>query len=221
MRVIVAAKTILIIAAIILIASCSDSGARTVGGIDEKFCVPAEYRISNYWWIQGNFSPESKGFSFHGCRFSRLVGDRPCELPYAVRGGSVEQRDLNNHIEWAVLKSSVTLSSLATDSAKLELRDRGSVIVASAPSTRELWFVFERDLVARPEGLMLADKDKLLVTCGPSGRSQHVFECDRYVRNERYALRYHFDSSERVPLETVRELDRKLIETIDGWQCGK
>lgn len=221
MRVETTQRFLLIAAASFLIGSCGDGNARTVGGVSGKFCVPPEYRVSNYWWVEGKFASASLGFSFHGCKFSRLSGSSSCQLPSEVRGGSVEPRELNNHVKWVDLKSSVALSVLATpESSRHELLDGGRLLIASAPAG-DYWYVFERSQAGRLQQSGLNDDDTLLFSCSPSGKSNQPFECDRYFRGARYSLRYEFDSAERVPVKMTTELDELLVKTIDGWQCDR
>lgn len=133
----------------------------------------------------------------------------------------MEPRELNSHVKWAELKSSVALSALATpDSSRHELMDGGRVLIAT-PLSGDYWYVFERSQSERLVRFGLEDDDTLLFSCGRSEKSTQRFECARYFRGTRYALRYEFDSTDRIPVKMANELDVLLVRAVDGWQCGR
>lgn len=209
------------LAVLLLLTGC-DSGAREIGGVVGKFCVPRAYRVGELWWVDANPAVDSLGFSFHGCSFARLGPDDPCELPREVVGADVEPRFLNDHVYWRSMKGSASLLGLESPAAVFERLDGGRTIVASVVDADNDWRVFAREASVGSDVRGLVDSDALLLRCGrETGISKVKYACTRYYRGPRYSVRYGFNSNERVPLAEMEKFDEALVRVIDGWQCDR
>jgi hypothetical protein len=153
------------LAVLLLLTGC-DSGAREIGGVVGKFCVPRAYRVGELWWVDANPAVDSLGFSFHGCSFARLGPDDPCELPREVVGADVEPRFLNDHVYWRSMKGSASLLGLESPAAVFERLDGGRTIVASVVDADNDWRVFAREASVGSDVRGLVDSDALLLRCG-------------------------------------------------------
>jgi hypothetical protein len=210
------------------ICACAASDMHVIDGARTKFCIPTVNRVANIPWVPEGKPGTPSSFAFSGCAAAPLGHAKDCGTPPSVVGGVVEQKSSYRSQRWGDIDAGSTLKKIVlSPGAELKsVRNGEVVIVHNEKVWKPDWFVWKksRRLVDRTKP-RLEDNDILLTSChslpeSPIGWSgAAIFDCDRSVRADDYALQYTYRSGTLVPAD-IESLDLAMISSIDQWRCN-
>lgn len=225
-------KTISLLPALLVFASCSAPADHFSVGQDQDFCVPRKGFIAQNVWYAPKDSPgEAQGFSFGGCHRLNQSDQAGCSLPKEFISANVWSLSKHRAHTWGELKRSADYELTSSEpGVERGIDEATGMLLLKNTNISPLWSIWKPG-PGHVEVNEMMDADELFVECSqvekfPGGTdglgSKGEFACSRFVRGKHYSLLYRFVSKQSIPLEAhLHRLESAIFNQLESWRCMK